>query len=984
MAMHASRIESRLLATAAMGLALAATVPYQEARAADICLGGGLTTINTAQANADNCILSAGESVDIQAAGSIPFTGADDAIIVPSSTAAGSITNAGTVSSTTQAIELRTSSSLSGGINNSGSLTSGIAPVIASFNGANVANGITNSGTIDGMAAGINITLTSSVTDGITNTDTGNLTVGGPGIIVDGSSVTGGITNQGTLTSTGAQGIRLNGGGSVTGGITNSSTGTIDSDASGIAVNGSTVDGGITNQGNVTSQGSHGIGLDGGGSISNGITNTGTITANAAGGFGILIDPITVTGGITNEGSITSSNDGIRIRQSATSISGGITNSSTGIIDSDASGIRLISSMVTGDITNAGTIDGGNEGIYVEAGAAISGSIANADIIDGGTHGIRLEDSGVGGITNAAGASITGGVFSVFIANPNAPVTIANAGFLDGEVQLNNGTLNLNGSSSRVDGVISGLATSTVNVNGDFTTEDTISVGTLAIATSGRLTLNHDVTLATGFNNTGTVAIADGATRTVTGDYTQTGNGTLEIGASSTASFGKLVVSGVADFSASDKVHVNVGAANSFALDDELLDVVQAGTLTATTVTVTDSSAILGFEGVIDGKTIDLIVAESQSVETIAGRTSGNSGGAGGAIDQIIADGPSGDAQTLIDALNSLPTDQDVQDATEQLLPAITGGHAQGNVTVARAGATNIVQDRLVRIAGLNAGGGLLADPTAWVKPFAADTAQGSRGGVSGFDALTTGVAVGIDGQYTEDLRAGAAISYAQADIVGRGASNSSLDIDTVQFTGYGSYAIDRKTDLILLGAFGWNDNDSRRAINFGGLNRIAEADYDGWHAIAEAELVRSYRLSKDLKFQPSFGISYIYAEAEDYSETGAGAANLAVDDADADSLDLSASGKLTYALAKAINLSSNLGVTYDVLAGDDQVTATFEGGGGAFVTESIDPAPVGVTAGVALELVPQNGIDAVLAYDLEARDDFANHQFQLNFRLPF
>ena len=320
----------------------------------------------------------------------------------------------------------------------------------------------------------------------------------------------------------------------------------------------------------------------------------------------------------------------------------------------------------------------------------------------------------------------------------------------------------------------------------------------------------------------------------------------------------------------------------------------------------------------------------------------------------------------------------------EQLLPAITGGHAQSSVAAARAGATNVVQNRMARLAGLNAGGGFPADPVAWIKPFAADTAQGSRGGVSGFDGVTTGVAIGIDGQFTEDLRAGAAVSYAQAKISSRGASDSSVDIDTAQITGYGAYDINPVTHLNLLGAFAWNGNDSRRAINFGGLSRLAEADFDSWHGIADVELVRDVPLGRRLTFQPSLGLTYIHAEAEDYSEAGAGAANLTVDDADADSLDLSASGKLSYALAKGINLSSNFGVTYDVLAGDDQVTATFEGGGGAFVTESIDPAPAGVTAGIALELVPRTGIDAVLAYDLEARDDFRNHQFQLNFRLPF
>lgn len=50
----------------------------------------------------------------------------------------------------------------------------------------------------------------------------------------------------------------------------------------------------------------------------------------------------------------------------------------------------------------------------------------------------------------------------------------------------------------------------------------------------------------------------------------------------------------------------------------------------------------------------------------------------------------------------------------------------------------------------------------------------------------------------------------------------------------------------------------------------------------------------------------------------------------------------------------------------------------------NIDPGPFGVIGGVALELVPETGIDASLGYDLEARNDFRNHKVQLNLRFSF
>ena len=1007
---HTARLESRLLATASMGLALAVTAPYRDAAAADICVGGGLTTITTAQAGTDNCTLNAGESVDVQAAGSIPFTGANPAVDVANGVSAGSITNAGTVSVTSageEAIVMRTNSSLASGIVNSGTISSTTGHGIDLISSGSIdANGITNdaSGTITGGDAGILANNTSSITggisnsgtitagdngifldgsssitsDGIINTSSGDITAVDFGIIISGAStVTGGITNQGDITSTTDDGIGLDGAGTtVAGGITNASGATIDADTDGIVVDNSAsvTSGGITNSGTITAD-DDGIVLEEDATMTGDLTNAGTITA---GDIGVLLtSEAVITGSITNTGTITSTGgDGIAITHTAT-VTGSISNSGT-ITAGSGDGILISEDSTTGSISNSGTITASDSGIVISESA--TGSITNSGTIDADAVGIDLDTvTSSGGVSNRG--TLKGAIAALRITNPVTQLTIDNAGTLDGDVVLANAQLDLTDDAARVIGNVTGVAGSAVSVEADFTSEGSFNVGTFSVGSDHRLDLAHAVT-ATTFANSGTVAIGENAV-TLTTDYTQASGAGLEIGASSDSSFGRLTVSGSADFSASNALHVVVGNGSSLAASDELLNVVQAGTLTASAVTVTDTSALLAFEGVIDGNTIDLTVASTRSIATIADDAGGNGGGAGGALDDIIADGASGDMQTIIDALNSLGTDQEVDDAVQKMLPAITGGHAQGNVAAAQAGATNVVQDRLIRLSGLNAGDALFADPAAWIKPFAADTAQGSRGGVSGYDGLTVGAAVGIDGRFTEDLRAGLALSYADATIDGRGASDSSIDLDTVQVTAYGTYDIDQKTHLNLIGALGWNENESRRVIDFGGLDRTAEADYDSWHGIADVELVRSYKLWKGLGFMPSLAATYTYARAEDYSETGAGAASLDVDDADADSLTLATAGKLIYETEPGVSVTGNLGLAYDVLAGDDQVAATFEGGGGAFVTESIDPAPFGITAGVSLELVPATGIDASLNYDIEAREDFRSHKVQLNLRIP-
>lgn len=323
-----------------------------------------------------------------------------------------------------------------------------------------------------------------------------------------------------------------------------------------------------------------------------------------------------------------------------------------------------------------------------------------------------------------------------------------------------------------------------------------------------------------------------------------------------------------------------------------------------------------------------------------------------------------------------------LDEATKQLEPTLTGGHAQGGVVVAEAGATKVVQDRLIRLSGVSAGDALLSQPTVWLKPFLAHADQDDSNGVSGFNGWTAGLAAGIDARVTNALRAGAAVSYAYSDIDGN-SGLSGVTLHTAQVTAYGSYDIDHLTHVDFLGAFGWNFNDSARQINFGGLNRTAEAEYESWHLISSVELVRSVNLAPGIALKPTVGATYTFARAESYEESGAGAANLSVASTDADSLDLAVGSRVVVSNSDALHFTGSLGVAYDVLADGNQVTAALQGGGSAFVTESIEPEAFTVSSGLGVEWTPASGVDASLTYDIDARSDYLGHSLQLNVRLP-
>ena len=182
-------------------------------------------------------------------------------------------------------------------ITNEGSISpSGIAFVGGTINGS-----ILSTGVIDG---GISLDATSMIsgshtaisiggaifTGGISNS--GMLSVGGSGIVVNGpSTFTGGISNSGTITASG-NGINVGSAGLFTGGIVNSATGTITAARFGVGVlvgstggpgvyNVSNFSGGISNAGNISSNSGTGIQINGVSTFGGGITNSGTISAGA-------------------------------------------------------------------------------------------------------------------------------------------------------------------------------------------------------------------------------------------------------------------------------------------------------------------------------------------------------------------------------------------------------------------------------------------------------------------------------------------------------------------------------------------------------------------------------------------------------------------------------------------------------------------------------------------------------------------------------
>lgn len=699
------------------------------------------------------------------------------------------------------------------------------------------------------------------------------------------------------------------------------------------------------------------------------LNNSGTISATGGSssrggdGRGIFVDFNGNIGTLTNNGTISGT--------------GG--NGSTGG-GGGGRGMNLSNGSTTGSLTNDGTISGtggngasggGATGLYM-GGHTITGNLINNGTISGkGGNGSTSRGGGSGGIA-MSGGTIGGSL-------------INNAG----------GIISGTGGTGTIAGTGTGIYLSGATISGGISNSGTIFGTTQAIrAGSNALTITNNATgvingaisgAAVTVSNADTIKIGETNNSSYTGSYTQTATGSLSIGASSTASYGKFNVIGTANFPANAKLDVNVNAVNTLAVGNLLANVVTATTLNASTFVVTDKSTLFDFTGILDGNTIDLglLVAAATGGSSVYSSTlaAGNTNGLGAAVvlDSIIATNPTG---PIGSAFLGLTTGQAVSNAATQTLPLIPGANAQTLMsTMHEAG--HVVQSHLSEAKGSASGDSMLTDRHFWFKPFGSWADQDSRNGVAGYDARSYGGLFGVDAALNDANLLGFALGYSHSRV--DSSSNIAPQDATIkhyQAILYGTHSIDDRTEINYQADLGLSHNDGERDITFAGLT--AKSDYDTRTGHIGAGVSRLYSINENTTLTPSIRADYTRLREEAYTETGAGAFNLRVKSDTTDELILLAAGKLNHAISDTTNFTANLGVGYDTLADKDSITSSYVGGGGAFVTDGIDPSPWLVRAGAGVVMKTSNALELSAGYNAEARSDLVNQTASVKVRVPF
>jgi uncharacterized protein with beta-barrel porin domain len=853
---------------------------------------------------------------------------------------------------------------------------------------------VTNDGDIDVKASAVGDTGSAFATGMYVS---GNLYDGGQ--LVNGGTIVANATVEGASESAYARGIYVDtvyGGGSIT------NSGSIEVSASGANANAT------------------GILIDALDQSGAAVINSGTIraTANGASAFAYSLNINNGKGGTSDTGLVVNAVGGlldgdllvgglVSVSNSGTIIAGG---SIGGDYDVSATGTHLVDGVSASDYSQlvvGGTAtfdDGAIVGVNVDTDLAeyvaggetydnvisagtlsVAGSLASdtgsiiweAGAVDDGLNGIDVTVGLVEEANIAIGDVINeGSQFALRVPDTGgaAPVTINNAGTIDGAVSLGDSVLNLQGNSSLVNGDVTGVAGSIVNVDGTFASAGVFTVGGFNINSGGDFTQGHTITSAV--RNEGTLNIAAGTKATIDGSYTQGDDGVLSIGVNSASDYGQLEVSGAADLSANSTVTLKVSVDETLSNNETLEDVVSAGSLTVGTIEVVDDSLFWDFKATVDGSTIDITTDRGiTALEAIQAADLGFAEGVARVIDELIAGGTDGDLNELISALDSLEDPEELVRAVAQLVPILIGQGSQvAKQIIGQIG--NLVSQRMSsgRVkGGVSSGDPMMADAHVWAKVLGTKAEQGEIDGIPGYDADSYSFTLGFDGDINDDTLVGLAFTYSEADIDGDTIANSQMDIEGYQLTGYASYTLDESAFVDVLVTVGSNSNETSRQVNIDTINLAAKADYDSWFTRVYSAIGRDYQVNEQLTITPMLSLGYTYIDEDSYTEKGLGDVGLDVEGRDEESAVAGLEILGVYDVDDQNRITTHVGMGYEMLSDSTIVSSSFIGGGSVFKTEGPDRDPENYRFGVGYELNASDSLELRVNYDYEAADEYDN-----------
>jgi outer membrane autotransporter protein len=390
------------------------------------------------------------------------------------------------------------------------------------------------------------------------------------------------------------------------------------------------------------------------------------------------------------------------------------------------------------------------------------------------------------------------------------------------------------------------------------------------------------------------------------------------------------------------------------------------------------------------------ITATAKSDATTASELGVNTNKAAGLRAAVLAAATQGTDTTLIDALTTVLNAGTTTDTAMANQVAPQTDTIAGSTVAAKAvtsGVQNIMSNRLASLrsgdaysTGVVTGSGMSAN-SGFIQAFGSTVEQKNKGNEFGYDADTTGFALGFDGKISDGVVLGISYANSKTDVDGKGTGKAKNDIKTNSGSIYADYTT---KDGYVEGSitYGKSDNKGSRLIDTEGLARTYASNYDSEQY--------SFRLSGGLPqslgggafFTPFAGATISQIKTDAYTETSTTADDALRLRVAQDTVD-SQVGTIGIKYHQVIKdgkttFTPEVKLAVNQEFGDDTITSTntYQGGGASF-KNSTAIEKTSATAGVGLNISSDN-VSFNIGYEADVRDKYLGHSAQAKITAKF
>lgn len=344
--------------------------------------------------------------------------------------------------------------------------------------------------------------------------------------------------------------------------------------------------------------------------------------------------------------------------------------------------------------------------------------------------------------------------------------------------------------------------------------------------------------------------------------------------------------------------------------------------------------------------------------------------GLGQALNRVLQNGNQQAVAALIDAIGD-------GERLAELLPDSSGASIE-SINAASQAAGNVVSSRARGVAA----GDAVAGKGVWLKGLYSEVEQRMRDGVEGYDSDTRGFVLGADAELHNGTVLGLGWAHSNTDTSGRdGLAEGDVDFDQlIAYTSraYGNWLFDAQL------SYGWGRNESLRRT----MDETARADYDSRQRGARAAAGYAFALDGATTLTPRFSLDYSHLALDAYSESGAGAMNLSLDEQRVERFELGAQaelGHLTQISGLMVEPRLTLGIFHDLQGKANSNLAAF-----AFASEDTFLVQGGgvdktrYTAGVGVDVYSEGGFTTSLDLSHGWTDSMTANAGELTLRYDF